>query len=102
MKMIDLEKKIGDFRLNIEDLTMEEQKIHGVIGNNGSGKSTLLKQIAGLLVPDKGTIDLGTIAAQDVTITMQRPYMIHDTVYRNLIYPLQIREQKLSQEEILK
>lgn len=28
----------------------------GVIGHNGSGKSTLLKCLAGILVPDKGTV----------------------------------------------
>jgi lipopolysaccharide transport system ATP-binding protein len=35
----------------------------GVIGANGSGKSTLLKVIAGLLVPDHGTVRVeGTLA----------------------------------------
>lgn len=101
MRIIDLEKNIGDFRLYIKDLQVEENKIHGVIGNNGSGKSTLLKLVAGLLKPDRGTIDFGTITAQDITITSQRPYMLHDTVYRNLIYPLKIRKQKLSKEDIL-
>jgi ABC-type polysaccharide/polyol phosphate transport system ATPase subunit len=28
----------------------------GVIGSNGSGKSTLLKTLAGILIPDKGTV----------------------------------------------
>jgi len=31
-------------------------KTFGVIGHNGSGKSTLLKCLAGILVPDKGTV----------------------------------------------
>ncbi len=32
----------------------------GIIGPNGSGKSTLLNMIAGLMLPDRGSIDRGT------------------------------------------
>ncbi|MEX2415905.1 MAG: ABC-F family ATP-binding cassette domain-containing protein [Paenibacillaceae bacterium] len=32
----------------------------GIIGPNGSGKSTLLRMVAGLLLPDAGTIETGT------------------------------------------
>jgi len=32
----------------------------GIIGPNGSGKSTLLNMIAGLILPDRGSIDRGT------------------------------------------
>ena len=36
----------------------------GVIGSNGSGKSTLLKCLAGILVPEKGAVDVhGRISA---------------------------------------
>lgn len=36
----------------------------GVIGSNGSGKSTLLKTMAGILVPDKGSIEIeGRVSA---------------------------------------
>lgn len=31
----------------------------GVIGNNGRGKTTLLKTLAGVLLPEKGTIEVG-------------------------------------------
>ncbi|WP_312649130.1 ATP-binding cassette domain-containing protein [Aminipila sp.] len=101
MRIIELEKNIGNFHLNIKDLIIEENKIHGVIGNNGSGKSTLIKLMAGLIEPDKGTIDIGPITMKDITIITQRPYMLHDTVYKNLIYPLKIRKQELPQSEIM-
>ena len=38
------------------DLQIPSGKTFGLIGHNGSGKSTLLKCLAGILVPDKGTI----------------------------------------------
>lgn len=101
MRIIELEKKIGDFHLNITDVTIEENKIHGVIGNNGSGKSTLIKLIGGLLEADKGTIDFGTLTMQDITFTAPIPYMLHDTVYNNMAYPLKIRKQKPQKDEIM-
>ena len=39
-------------------LTLEENKIYGLLGKNGTGKSTLLYLIAGLLKPTKGTITI--------------------------------------------
>jgi ABC-type polysaccharide/polyol phosphate transport system ATPase subunit len=38
------------------DLQIPAGKTFGLIGHNGSGKSTLLKCLAGILVPDRGTI----------------------------------------------
>src|ERR1051325_2880343 len=44
------------------DLTIETGTSTGIIGRNGAGKSTLLKVIAGLLIPDRGTVLIeGTI-----------------------------------------
>ncbi|MDW2800036.1 ABC transporter ATP-binding protein [Clostridium boliviensis] len=101
LKIIKLEKKIGDFQLNINDLCLEEKIIHGVIGNNGSGKSTLIKLMTGLLKPDTGIMDFGTLTKRDIVITVPRPYMLHDTVYNNLTYPLKIRKQAVKKETIM-
>jgi ABC-2 type transport system ATP-binding protein len=38
------------------DLQIPAGKTFGLIGHNGSGKSTLLKCLAGILVPDRGSI----------------------------------------------
>jgi len=38
------------------DLTLEEKKIHGIMGINGAGKTTLLNVIYGLKSPDSGAI----------------------------------------------
>jgi len=43
--------------------SMEKGEILGIIGENGSGKSTILRLIAGMLQPDRGTIEvLGSVA----------------------------------------
>ena len=44
----------------LRDVSFDVKKgeILGIIGKNGSGKSTMLRAIAGIFVPDSGTIDL--------------------------------------------
>ena len=49
MKIINLEKRVGRFVLQIDHLEIEEGCIHGLIGGNGSGKTTLMKLIMGIL-----------------------------------------------------
>jgi len=45
----------------VEDLTfaVEPGEVFGVLGPNGSGKSTLIRLLAGLLVPQRGRVELG-------------------------------------------
>ena len=87
-------KKSGDFSLNIEDLIISEPGIYGIIGPNGSGKSTLAKIIAGLLAPDSGNVDTEGLSIRDITFLGRKPYMMDDTVYNNLVYPLRLRDVK--------
>ncbi|MGI6004414.1 MAG: ABC transporter ATP-binding protein [Christensenellales bacterium] len=44
----------------VRDVTfsVERGRIVGIVGRNGSGKSTLLRAIAGIMAPDRGTIDI--------------------------------------------
>lgn len=91
MKISKLQKKMGQFTLQIEELYLESGKVHGLIGTNGCGKTTLSKLIQGILVPDGGRIDYEGLTPRDITMTTQRPYLLHDTVYQNLLYPLKIR-----------
>src|SRR6266850_7926095 len=49
--------------LNDVSLTVPRGSAVGIIGANGSGKSTLLKVMAGLLVPDAGSVQVhGSLA----------------------------------------
>jgi len=100
MKITNLTKQIEDFHLQIPELILEEKKIHGIIGGNGSGKSTLAKLIMGVLEPDTGTIDYGAISIDKITMTFQRPYLLQESVYDNIVYPLRIRKIKPKEEEV--
>jgi ABC-type multidrug transport system ATPase subunit len=100
MRITDLEKKTGDFRLHIEDLSIQEGAIHGFVGGNGCGKTTLAKLIMGILPADGGEIDLKNLTPLEMTMTSQRPYLLHMSVYDNIIYPLKIRKSRVDEKRI--
>lgn len=91
MRITDLTRRQGDFLLKIDNAYFEPGKIHGMIGSNGSGKSTLAKLIMGIIPADSGCIDYEGLTPRDITMTGQKPYLLHSSVYQNLIYPLKIR-----------
>lgn len=100
MKITDLEKRIGDFALQIPSLNIEEGAVHGFVGGNGSGKTTLAKLIMGILPLDRGMIDFGELTPMEMTMTSQRPYLLHASVYENIIYPLKIRRAKIEEKVV--
>jgi len=100
MRITDLRKKIGKTDLYIEDLKIESGLIHGLVGPNGCGKTTLLKLIMGIVPPDSGTIDYEGLSMTDMTMMSQRPYLMHKSVYDNIVYPLKIRGEKADSDEV--
>jgi ABC-type multidrug transport system ATPase subunit len=91
MILTNVNKKLGDFSLCIDNLVLSKPGIYGLIGPNGSGKSTLAKIMTGLLQPDSGTVDTEGLSFRDITYVTRKPYMMDDTVYNNLVYPLNLR-----------
>ncbi len=57
----NLSKSFADFKA-VKNLSFEVRKgeIYGLLGPNGAGKTTTLSMIAGLLVPDSGSIRLAS------------------------------------------
>lgn len=100
MKIINFEKNMGSFQLKIDHLDIEPGKVHGLVGHNGCGKTILLKTIIGILTPDSGTIDMEGLEKAKMTMMMQRPYLLHDSVYENVIYPLKIRKMAVDEAKV--
>jgi len=100
MTLTGIEKKQGTFSLCIDNLKITEPGIYGLIGPNGSGKSTLAKLMAGLLEPDLGSMDTGNLGPRDITLLTRKPYMMNDSVYNNLVYPLKLRNIESDQNLI--
>ncbi|TCB79123.1 ATP-binding cassette domain-containing protein [Acinetobacter sp. ANC 4173] len=96
----------ADFNLNIQ-LEMQHP-ILGIVGSSGSGKTTLLKNIAGLLNPKSGDIQLGsqTLFAssrkinlaphqRQVALVFQQALLFpHLNVQQNLKYAEKLQDSK--------
>ncbi|MBS3162510.1 ATP-binding cassette domain-containing protein [Candidatus Woesearchaeota archaeon] len=53
----DLEKDFGSFRIKINAGNIQRTDVLTITGPNGLGKTTFLKMIAGMIKPDKGTVE---------------------------------------------
>ena len=74
-----LARRIGGFDLPIEpvlaltEVTFRvERGMVGILGPNGAGKTTLLRQLAGILDPTRGVIDLGGVRLTKIQRVLAR------------------------------
>ncbi|RYY22152.1 MAG: ABC transporter ATP-binding protein [Chitinophagaceae bacterium] len=59
IKIEQLTKSFGKFKaLDDINLQLQEGQAISLLGPNGSGKTTLIKSILGLVIPEKGTIEI--------------------------------------------
>lgn len=108
-----LTKKYGKvFAVNDVTVSIHEGEFFSFLGPSGCGKSTLLRCIAGLEVPDTGSIYIGNNLVTSVSENLILPperrnigmvfqnYAVwpHMTVFQNIAYPLRIK--KKSRDEI--
>ena len=70
IKITDVSKQFpNETAIDYNDITFEKGKRYMLLGASGCGKSTLLNMIAGILSPEKGTIE---IAGEDMTKKSQK------------------------------
>lgn len=68
--------------INNMSLSLKDGDRLGIIGHNGAGKSTLLKMLAGVYIPQSGTVDVqGDVSALlDVNLGMQPDLSGYDNI----------------------
>jgi len=72
------------YALREVSLTVRKGQIVGLIGPNGAGKSTLLNLIAGLILPDDGSVTVCGHAARSVAARRGLGYMPEHPVFPGL------------------
>jgi molybdate transport system ATP-binding protein len=71
MLRVDIAKQLGEFSLQA---TFEsEGRVTGLFGASGAGKTSLINMIAGLLLPDRGTIAIDGETLDDVAAGVHVP-----------------------------
>ena len=107
LKLSCIEKKYdGGFRLCIDELYLEKNKILSIIGPNGSGKSTLIKLINLLEKPDRGSIYFegkeisnGNVNHGDIrkemAVVFQEPIFFNTSAYNNILLGLKMRKTNI-------
>lgn len=109
----NLHKSYPGFQLRIAELTLYEGEVFCLLGASGAGKTTLLRLLNFLETPDEGELlfdghsftprqtTLPLELLRKVTTVFQRPALLNDNVWNNIIYPLKIRNQRINKARIL-
>jgi len=89
------------FNLLIDSLDVGEGEIFAVIGPNGAGKTTLLNLLALLSDAGEGSMEMldrnafyganKMFLRRAMSVVFSQPYLINDTVYKNVALPLKLR-----------
>ena len=106
IEALNVSKRFGDF-VALDDvcIRVDDGSLTALLGPSGSGKSTLLRIIAGLEIPDGGSV---VIDEQDVTATPARSRGVgfvfqhyapfkHMTVHDNVAFGLTVRKRPKSE-----
>lgn len=84
----NLTKRYGDtVALDDVTLTLEENKIYGLLGRNGAGKTTLLNIMTGRIFADSGTVTLNGAPTTENDAALRQMYMLSEHTY----YPEKMR-----------
>jgi putative ABC transport system ATP-binding protein len=66
----------GSFSLVVPKLEVDSGTAMAVVGPSGSGKTTLLHMVAGILVPDQGTVEVGSTDVFSLSEAQRRAFRV--------------------------
>ena len=104
IKSLEFAYKTGEFRLAIANLSLPHGEKLAVIGPSGSGKTTLLHLIAGIYLPERGSIHVGNEHVSQLSDVARRDYRITNigfvfqnfelldylSIFDNIVHPYRI------------
>jgi len=78
----------------LDDLSLELEagQVVALVGPNGAGKSTLLRAMAGLLVPSRGTVDLGAQLVSTMSPAERARHISYLAPDGRSAWPMQVRQ----------
>ena len=85
----------GREALSVQHFAIEEGEAVFLTGPNGCGKSTLLRLMAFLERPAAGELRYagGAEGRKEATLLLQDPYLLHMSVFNNVVLGLKLRHQ---------
>jgi sulfate transport system ATP-binding protein len=104
IEVAHISKRFGSFQvLNDVSLRIETGELMALLGPSGSGKTTLLRIIAGLELPDSGTVRLNDLDATRTNLRERRVGFVfqyyalfrHLTVFENIAFGLRVRPRSI-------
>ena len=92
----------GREALNVPHLAIGQGETVFLTGPNGCGKSTLLRLLAFLERPAGGVLRYAGAAEgrKEATLLLQDPYLLHMSVFDNVVLGLKLRNQKAGLRQI--
>lgn len=87
----------GRTALHLTEFSLQRGEVLALTGPNGSGKSTLLRLLAFLEKPASGELSYhgkSTDPRREVTLLLQEPYLLQESVFRNVTLGLELRKEK--------
>lgn len=94
LSLTNLTKSFGTPAVDGISLQVKRGELYALLGPNGAGKSTTLRMVAGLLLPDSGSIEiLGIDLSKDPAAAKQKlAYLPDDPMLYNKLKPLEYLE----------